>query len=363
MTSSEDGPIVPSSWRTDAYEYELPEGLVAQEPAHRREDARLLVVPRGGGADGPLLDRRIPDLADLLRPNDLLILNDTRVIPARLRGVRAGTGGQAEALILEYQDGAIRLLLGTRGKPEPGETIVVGDGSVSLQLVANEGEGVWTATTDLDDDRLRDAMGAHGRIPLPPYIHRNEGDRRNRLDRDRYQTVFAARDGAVAAPTAGLHLTEPLLERFAAAGVERATVTLHVGPGTFRPVMSDDIRRHPMHEERYEVPPGTADAVARCRAAGGRIIPVGTTAVRVLESAATAGGTLAVGSGRTRLFIHPPWEFRFVDALVTNFHAPRSTLLMLVAALAGQDRILAAYAHAVAQRYRFLSYGDAMFIA
>lgn len=363
MKSPEDGSDTPHSWRTDAYHYDLPEDLVAQEPAERRTDARLLVVPRSDGGGGRFRDLGIPDLPGLLDPGDLLILNDTRVVPARLRGIRADTGGKAEALVLEHRDGDVRLLLGTRGKPRPGETVALADGAISFELTVNEGEGVWRARTALDDGALRRAMREAGEVPLPPYIRRDEDDDRDAVDRDRYQTVFAAKDGAVAAPTAGLHLTESLLDELADKGVERATVTLHVGPGTFRPVMSDDIRDHPMHEEWYDVPPATADAIAACRARGGRIVPVGTTAVRVLESAARDDGTLATGSGRTRLFIHPPWNFRLVDALVTNFHAPRSTLLMLVAALAGRERILAAYAHAVEQRYRMLSYGDAMFIA
>lgn len=359
MSPSPSGTPIPERWRTVSYDYSLPEDLVAQEPAKRRDDARLLVVPRSQSDGAPLRDAGIPDLEELLGRGDLLVVNETRVVPARLRGVRAETGGKVEVLLFEHGDGAVRLMLGTRGKPSPGEAVVVADGTLTFVIETNEGEGVWRARTDASDDELRDAMGRHGHVPLPPYIRRD--DRPD--DRERYQTVFARHDGAVAAPTAGLHLTPALLAAFEAKGVARTAVTLHVGPGTFRPVASDDLRTHAMHEERFEVTAGAAAAINGCRERGGRIVAVGTTVVRVLESAVDADGRLCPGPGRTSLFIHPPWTFRLVDALLTNFHAPRSTLLMLVAAFAGTDRIMEAYAHAVHERYRLLSYGDAMFLA
>ncbi len=359
MSPSPSGTPIPERWQTVSYDYSLPEDLVAQEPAKRRDDARLLIVSRSQSDGDPLQDAGIPDLTGLLGPDDLLVVNETRVVPARFEGVRAETGGQAEMLVLEHGDGAVRLMLGTRGKPSPGESIVVADGTLVFVLEANEGEGVWRARTDTSDRDLRDAMGRHGRVPLPPYIRRDD----HPDDRERYQTVFARHDGAVAAPTAGLHLTPELLGAFSSNGVARAAVTLHVGPGTFRPVTSDDLRTHPMHEERFEVTAEAASAINERRERGGRIVAVGTTVVRVLESAVREDGRLSPGPGRTSLFIYPPWTFRLVDALLTNFHAPRSTLLMLVAAFAGRERILEAYAHAVRERYRLLSYGDAMFLA
>ncbi len=342
-----------------SYEFDLPEDLVAQDPASRREDARLLLVRRPGQDCRAREDLNILDLPRLLAPGDLLVLNETRVVPARLKGTRVSTGGQAEVLVLEHQDGAVRIMLGTRGKPLPGEEIAIADDALRLTLETNDGEGLWRARSAAPDAAIRRVMQDHGSVPLPPYIRRPDAPK----DRDRYQTVYARNEGAVAAPTAGLHLTRGLLDTLASNGVERTAVTLHVGPGTFRPVSVDDIRDHPMHEERYEVPESAAAAIDACRRRGGRIVAVGTTVVRVLEAAADGRGGLTPGQGRTSLFIHPPWEFQLVDALLTNFHAPKSTLLMLICALAGRDRILDAYTHAVRERYRLLSYGDAMFIA
>lgn len=338
---------------------------MAQEPAARREDARLLVVPRTGPHGHR--DAAIPNLRDLLRPRDLLVVNETRVVPARLPARRTGTGGRAEVLLLETEaSGGVRVLLGTRGKPRPGETINVAEGALVLTLKTALGHGEWRAGTDADPKEISAVLEAHGQIPLPPYIRRDDDDPRARADRERYQTVYARRDGAVAAPTAGLHLTPELLDDLDARGVRRAAVVLHVGPGTFRPVTAADLRLHPMHEEGFDVPPATAAAIADTRDRGGRIVAVGTTVVRVLESAVRPTDpalSLRTGPGRTTLFVHPPHLLRVCDALLTNFHAPRSTLLMLVAAMAGRERILAAYRHAVRRRYRMLSYGDAMFIA
>ncbi len=361
MAPPPDPTGLPRHLAASAYDYELPEALVAQEPACCREDARLLHLDRRSET---VSDRTVPDLRLLLRSGDLLVLNDTRVVPGRLIGVRTRTGGRAEALVLERGPGGARVLLGTRGSPAPGEELSFGGGALRLTLVTPLGEGVWTAATDRSAGDFDRALDEIGQVPLPPYIRRDPaGDPRDALDRERYQTVFARKPGAAAAPTAGLHLTAGLLADLADLGVESCSVTLHIGPGTFRPVQVEDLREHPMHEEAFEVDRDAADAVARCRARRGRVVPVGTTSVRVLESACGEDGLLRPASGRTRLFIHEPFRFRFADALLTNFHAPRSTLLMLVSAMAGRERILAAYAHAVREGYRFLSYGDAMFIS
>ena len=355
---------IPDPFRTSLYDYELPEVLVAQEPAPRRDAARLLVVDRSRPVEGGFEDRGIPDLTGLLRPGDLLVVNDTRVVPARLFGERRATGGRAEILLLREVGDGWEVLLRTRGRPLPGEEFRFAGGALRVTIRSPGERGVFQAMIEPGGEELTRLLDEHGRLPLPPYIHRSrEADPRDALDRERYQTVFATQPGAVAAPTAGLHLNPEILEAVRAAGVEVTAVTLHVGLGTFRPVESPDLREHPMHEEHWEISEDCAAALARCRARGGRIVPVGTTVVRVLESAADDQGAVVPGHGRTRLFIHEPYRFRCVDALLTNFHAPRSTLLMLVAALAGRERILAAYHHARAEGYRFLSYGDAMFIA
>lgn len=340
-----------------AYRFELPPGAIAQTPADRRDEARLLVLPREAGAPR---HRSIADLPAELESGDLLVLNDTRVLPARVL-LRRASGGGVPALLLEAPAGErFRAMLVGRGKLRAGD-VLTGPEGVELELERAEGEGVWTLRAAGPD--VGAVLLAHGRMPLPPYIRREkERDARDALDRERYQTVFAAREGAVAAPTAGLHFTEPLLAELAARGVETATVTLHVGPGTFRPVRVDDLAAHRMHAERYDVPAPTAEAIRRTRAAGGRIVAVGTTVVRTLE-AAWERDAPRVGPGETDIFIRPPYAFRAIDALLTNFHLPESTLLMLVAALAGRRRILAAYEEAVREGYRFFSYGDAMLIA
>lgn len=356
--TTRDEDTLPFHLRTEAYDYALPDELVAQEPPPRRDAARLLHLDRSGG----LADLHIPDLAGLLHPGDLLVLNDTRVNPSRIFGERAATGGRVELLVLGFDRGAVRCLLKTRGRPRSGESIRAG--ALHLSVRERHDDTTWTLETDLNEEAFWAQVAEAGRLPLPPYIRRNStGDPRDELDRERYQTVYASKPGAVAAPTAGLHLTDELLAKVRDLGVEVTTLTLHVGLGTFKPVAAADVRDHPMHDEAWEVSPEAADAVNACRDRGGRVIPVGTTAVRVLETACGDDGRLRAGSGRTRLFIHEPWTFRLVDALLTNFHAPRSTLLMLVSALAGRERILEAYGHAVRARYRLLSYGDAMFIA
>jgi S-adenosylmethionine:tRNA ribosyltransferase-isomerase len=337
------------------FDYELPEDLVAQEPVSPRDASRLLVLP----AAGPPVHRRFEDLAELLDPADLLVLNDTKVIPARLVGRRA-SGGKVELLLCEPLAGGLGRrwrAMGQASKPIRAGTVVELDG-LSARVEAAEGEGFYEVVLDREGAELEAALARAGRIPLPPYIRREPVE----LDRERYQTIWARAPGSAAAPTAGLHFTEPLLRRLEARGVRRAAVTLHVGPGTFLPVRGDSIEGHRMHPERYEVGEEAAGAIAACRARGGRVVAVGTTTVRTLESAFD-GARVASGPGRTSLFVRPGHAFRAVDALVTNFHLPRSTLLMLVCAFGGTERVLAAYREAVRARYRFFSYGDAMFLA
>ena len=331
------------------FRYELPPELIAQEPPAVRGASRLLALD---GASGALEDLAFQDLAGRLAPGDLLVRNDTRVLPARLHG-RKATGGAVEILVERVLDERriVAQLRSSKGA-RPGQRIEL-PGGATATVVAAEG-----GFAELELDRgARTYLEAHGEVPLPPYITRPAAD----ADRDRYQTVYARAPGAVAAPTAGLHFDAPLLARLAERGVTVADVTLHVGAGTFQPLRSDDLEAHRMHAEWLEVPPSTVAAVAAARARCGRVVAVGTTVVRSLESAA-AGGALAPFAGDTRLFIRPGYRFRVVDALVTNFHLPESTLLMLVCAFAGREAVLAAYAHAVRNGYRFFSYGDAMFV-
>jgi S-adenosylmethionine:tRNA ribosyltransferase-isomerase len=336
------------------FDFALPEDLVAQEPVSPRDASRLLVLPPAG----PPEHRRFAELEALLAPGDLLVFNDTKVIPARLVG-RKGTGGKVELLLCEPLDGGMGRrwrAMGQASKPIREGTRIHFE-ALEARVLAAEGEGFYVVELDREGAALEAALERAGRIPLPPYIRRAPGA----LDRARYQTIWARSPGSAAAPTAGLHFTEPLLARLEARGVARTAVTLHVGPGTFLPVRGDSIAEHRMHAERYEVSPAAADAVAACRARGGRVVAVGTTSVRTLESA-FEDGRVATGPGRTALFVRPGHAFRTVDALVTNFHLPRSTLLMLVCAFGGTERVLAAYREAVARRYRFFSYGDAMLL-
>lgn len=343
--------------RLDAFDYDLPASAIAQEPVEPRDAARLLVVER---ETGERTHRHVADLADLLAPGDLMVVNDTRVIPARLVARRA-TGGRLEVFALEATATAEvwTVLIRSSKRPRVGEVVAVGDGE-GLELVAREGEGRWQVRPAPGSRGFAQLLEAHGRMPLPPYIRREDGDRRAALDRERYQTVYARQAGAVAAPTAGLHFTDELLERLAARGVTRAPVTLHVGLGTFAPVRSEDLDQHEMHAESWWVPPETVHAIQRTRAQGGRVVAIGTTTVRALESAAEAG--FESFHGRTRLLIQPGYRFRAVDALLTNFHLPRSTLLALVSAFLGHERTMDSYRTAVTDGYRFYSYGDAMLI-
>jgi S-adenosylmethionine:tRNA ribosyltransferase-isomerase len=305
---------------------------------------------------GGVADRHFADLPDLLRSEDLLVFNDTRVIPARLFGEKS-TGGRVEVLIERLVSDREALAQVRASKsPKPGSWLRVGDRE--LEVLGREGEFFrLRATGNKNNEGLAALMEAHGHMPLPPYIDREDAEK----DRERYQTVYGRRPGAVAAPTAGLHFDQAMLDRLRQRGIETARVTLHVGAGTFQPVRVQDLDAHRMHSEWLEVSPSVVEAVARARARGGRVVAVGTTSVRSLETAA-ASGSLAPFEGDTRLFIRPGYDFRVVDALLTNFHLPESTLLMLVSAFAGHERVMAAYRHAVAARYRFFSYGDAMFL-
>ena len=336
------------------FEYDLPRELIADRPAEPRDSARLLHVP----ASGAFADRRIGDLPELLRPGDLLVFNDTKVIPARLVGRR---GLATVEVTLARDIGGGRWLAYAKGarRLHPGDRIEFGEG-FAAELVEKSPEGEVTLRFNLPPAEMRAALDRHGAMPLPPYIKRPRGG--DPIDRADYQTMFAREEGAVAAPTAGLHFTPALMERLAGRGIESTSVTLHVGPGTFLPVKVDDPRRHAMHAEWGAVPDDVAARIAETRARGGRIVAIGTTSLRLLESAAAETGAIAPFVGESRLFILPGYRFRAIDLLLTNFHLPRSTLLMLAAALAGLDRIKSAYAHAVAQRYRFFSYGDACLI-
>ncbi len=335
-------------------EYELPPHLVAQEPCEPRDEARLLVLRR---ADGALQHHRFHELPELLRPGDLLVLNDTRVLPARLLGQRARTGGKWEGLFLRTcADGCWEMMGQTRGQLEPGETITVEPGPLTLELLERLPGGHWRMRPEPAGSAL-ELLGRCGQVPLPPYIRKGTA---HAEDRQHYQTIYARNDGAVAAPTAGLHFTPRVFGHLYQRGIDWAFVTLHVGPGTFQPIQADDYTQHAMHRESAELSAATVQAMRDCKQRGGRVIAVGTTSVRVLETAARHG--LAPWSGETDLFIYPPFEFRFVDAMITNFHLPQTTLLLLVAAFAGAEFTRSAYQAAVAAEYRFYSYGDAMLI-
>jgi len=367
------------------YDYSYPPGAVAQQPAAERDAARLLAVapaPSGVAARGEASgsatvaheppaagaiwhDGHVRDLPGLLRAGDLLVLNEVRVRAARLEGVREATGGRVEALVLEEHGDRAELLVGTRGRLEAGDDLRLADARWRLERAL--GEGRWEARL-LDGGSVAALLDARGRMPLPPYISRERGaDPRDAHDRERYQTAFAARDHApraAAAPTAGLHFTPRLLERLEHAGLQLARLELEVGVGTFRPLRGATLDDHEMHAERYTVGAELAAAFAACRARGGRVVAVGTTVVRALESAvSTDGRELAVGSASTNLFLRPGARFAAVDALFTNFHQPRSSLLVLVSAFAGRETIRRAYAEALARGYRFFSYGDAMLLA
>lgn len=336
----------------DDFNFALPPELIAQHPANERTASRLLHLAQDG-----LHDRRFADLIELVAPGDLLVFNDTRVIKARLFGQKE-SGGQIEVMIERIVDKrhAIAQVCASKS-PKPGSRIVL-EGAFTLTVTGRTGEQDEFFALELADaDDLYALIERHGRLPLPPYITHNAETE----DETRYQTVFARNPGAVAAPTAGLHFDDALLAQLGARGIELAWLTLHVGAGTFQPVRVHNLAEHRMHSERFDIPQATVDDIARTRARGGRVVAVGTTSLRALEAAAQ-GGELRAGPAETEIFITPGYAFRVVDRLITNFHLPKSTLLMLVSAFAGSDAIRAAYAHAVANHYRFFSYGDAMLL-
>jgi S-adenosylmethionine:tRNA ribosyltransferase-isomerase len=339
--------------KTSEFKYDLPPELIAQRPAASRAASRLLHVASTG-----LADRAIVDLPELLRAGDLLVFNDTRVIKARLFGHKP-TGGRVEILIERVLDEREMLAqIGASKAPKPGSLLGLDHDPAVLEVLGREDETFYRLRLTGESDSVLGLLDRAGRLPLPPYIkHAPDAS-----DAERYQTVFAREPGAVAAPTAGLHFDEPLLAALRARGIEIATLTLHVGAGTFQPVRVEDLSHHRMHTERYRITPALAARVAQVRSRAGRVVAVGTTSVRALESATTVDGAIKAGEGETRIFITPGYRFRAVDLMVTNFHLPESTLLMLVCAFGGTERMLAAYRHAVAQRYRFFSYGDAMLV-
>lgn len=355
---------------TSAFDYSLPPELIAQEPPVERGSSRMMVVHREKGI---IEHRSVADLPEYLTDNDLLILNDTRVFPARLQGVWADTRGMLELLLLEplplptQVEGAPEIacwscVSGSGRRVRKGQQACFANGHLEAEILECAGKGVcivlFRSTVP-----LMALLDQYGLTPVPPYIRRDGDARQTRLDRERYQTIFAQKTGAVAAPTAGLHFSEDLFIALAAKGVRHATVTLHVGPGTFKPVKTDTVEAHAMDPERYTIPQDTADAVAACHARAGRVLAVGSTSVRTLESvAANHDGNLVAESGATSIYIYPPYRFLVTDMMLTNFHLPRSTLLMMVSALAGQELILSAYRQAVAAHYRFFSYGDCMLI-
>ncbi len=342
--------------RIELFDYRLPEHLVATRPAEERDGARLLVLGEGKHLE----DRAVRELASVVPRGALLVVNDTRVIPARLFGQKA-SGGKVELLLTKRDPRPGRwTALGRSSKGFRAGAIVELEGGLTARVVEVREDGALEVELAAERGDVTDAIERAGHVPLPPYIRRAD----DLADRERYQTVFAREPGAVAAPTAGLHLSERVLAELRAGGVELASVTLHVSLGTFQPVKTDDLDDHAMHAETFTVPPATAEAVRAARLRGAPVVAVGTTSVRALESAADpdAAGQVRAATGETRLLIQPGYRFRVVDALLTNFHLPRSTLLALVSAFGGRERVLSAYEHAVAEEYRFFSYGDAMYL-
>ena len=338
---------------TSDFYFDLPPELIAQTPLERRDGSRLLTLDR---ATGETKHRHFYDLPALLRPGDCLVLNDSRVLPARLIGKRAGGGACEVLLLIDRGDRVWECLVRPGRKLRPGAKITFGDGELSAKVVGEVEGGNRLVRFDYEGIFL-EALERLGKMPLPPYI------KAELADGERYQTVYSKVTGSAAAPTAGLHFTRPLLEQLQAMGVRVCYVTLHVGLGTFRPVKAENLDEHEMHSEYCVIPQETADAVNETKRAGGRVICVGTTSCRTVESWAEEDGTLKASAGWTNIFIYPGYRFKVLDGLITNFHLPESTLIMLVSALAGREQVLAAYAEAVGERYRFFSFGDAMFIS
>lgn len=339
--------------RVSDFNYELPQELIAQDPLEKRSNSRLMVLDKN---TGDVTHRHFYDIKEYLRAGDCLVINNTKVIPARLHGARVGSGGHVEILLLKRKtDSVWECLVKPGKKARPGMEISFGDGLLIGKIIdiVEEGNRLIEFSYEGIFEEILDKLGE---MPLPPYItHQLE-------DRDRYQTVYAKYDGSAAAPTAGLHFTTELLDEIRAMGVKIAEVTLHVGLGTFRPVKEDEVLDHHMHSEYYEINQEACDIINETKANGGRVISVGTTSTRTLESAAEAGKPLSPKSGWTEIFIYPGYEFKVIDGLITNFHLPQSTLIMLVSALAGREHVLAAYETAVKEKYRFFSFGDAMLI-
>jgi len=339
--------------KTKDFDYELPEELIAQTPLRERDASRLMTLSK---TTGEIAHRHFHELPGLLRPGDVMVLNDSRVLPARLMGLRADTGSPVEVLLLTQKENDIWECLTRPGKrTKDGARLVFGDGLLKAEVVGQTPEGNRFIRFDYQGIFL-EIIEKLGQMPLPPYI------REKLADPERYQTVYSRETGSAAAPTAGLHFTRALLDQIRESGVGLAYLTLHVGLGTFRPVKADDITEHVMHAEHYTVTDETANLINTAREKGGRVIAVGTTSCRTLESCADERGRVRPGSGWTDIFIYPGYNFRCVDALITNFHLPESTLIMLVSALAGRENVLNAYRIAVRERYRFFSFGDAMFI-
>lgn len=339
--------------KTSDFYYDLPEELIAQEPLAKRDESRLMVLNKN---NGEINHKHFYDIVDMLNKGDTLILNDTRVLPARLYGVKEDTGGAIEFLLLnKHSLDTWEVILKPGRRAKPGARFVFGDGLLKAEIldVINEGNRLVKFEYEGVFENILDQLGE---MPLPPYITKKLEDK------DRYQTVFARHNGSAAAPTAGLHFTPELLDKIKSKGVDIGYVTLHVGLGTFRPVKAEDIADHTMHSEFYVLPQETADLINETKAKGGRVISVGTTATRTLETAGMDGLPLTAKSGWTSIFIYPGKKFNVIDALITNFHLPESTLIMLVSALAGRENVLNAYKEAVAEKYRFFSFGDAMFI-
>lgn len=349
--------------RSDTFDFEIPQHLIAQEPAAKRDESRLLVARRG---EGTIEHHTFRELPELLNPGDLLVLNNTRVKPCRLHCKREGTGGHVELFLLRRLGGGggatlYEALTGSwRNVPDGARVELPFDGGFAT-LLSKDDHGHWTVRLDMESDNAEEYLQQAAKMPLPPYIKRERFDDRHvEFDRDRYQTIYAERDGAVAAPTAGLHFTPEVFEALGKHGVDREHLTLHVGPGTFRPLKTERLEDHPMHSEEFEVRDELAKAVAKTRRDGGRVVVVGTTSCRTLETVADEQGQLRTGRGETELFIYPPYRFRCTDALLTNFHLPNSTLIFLVAAWLGVELTRQAYEEAIREEYRFFSYGDAV---